>query len=59
VEGYYDTLLAMFDHSVAEGFLKPEYTPIVLASKDPEDLVAKMQAYRAPVLDKWIGREET
>ncbi len=59
VAGYYDTLLAMFDHSVAEGFLKPEYRPIVLAAKEPEDLVAKMQAYRAPVLDKWIGRQET
>lgn len=59
VEGYYDTLLAMFDHSVAEGFLKPEYKPIVLAATEPEDLVAKMQSYRAPVLDKWIGREET
>jgi uncharacterized protein (TIGR00730 family) len=59
VEGYYDTLLAMFDHSVAEGFLKPEYKPIVLAAAEPEDLVAKMRTYRAPLLDKWIGREET
>jgi hypothetical protein len=59
VEGYYDTLLTMFDHSVAEGFLRPEYRPIVLAATQPEDLVEKMQAYRAPVLDKWIGREET
>jgi len=59
VEGYYDTLLAMFDHSVAEGFLKAEYRPMVLASSEPEDLVAKMQAYHGRVLEKWIGREET
>ena len=59
VEGYYDALLAMFDHSVAEGFLKAEYRPMVLASSEPEDLVAKMQAYHGRVLEKWIGREET
>jgi hypothetical protein len=59
VEGYYDTLLAMFDHSVAEGFLKREYRPMVLAAVGPEDLIAKMQAYKGRVLDKWIGKEET
>ncbi len=59
VEGYYDTLLAMFDHSVAEGFLKREYRPMIVTSTDPEELVAKMQSYRGQVLDKWIDRTQT
>ena len=57
--GYYDTLLAMFDHSVAEGFLKPAYRPIVIAATEPEDLLPKMQAYRGQVLDQWIEKSQT
>jgi uncharacterized protein (TIGR00730 family) len=59
VEGYYDPLLKMFDHSVAEGFLKPEYRTIVIAASVPEELIAKMQSYRAPSLDRWIEESET
>jgi uncharacterized protein (TIGR00730 family) len=59
VEGYYDTLLAMFDHSVAEGFLKAAYRPMILTSSDPVDLLDKMQHYRAPVLEKWIFKSDT
>jgi uncharacterized protein (TIGR00730 family) len=59
VEGYYDTLLAMFDHSVAEGFLKPAYRPMILADADPVELVAKMQQYLPLVLEKWISKSET
>jgi len=59
VEGYYDPLLKMFDHSVAEGFLKPEYRPLVIAATGPEELIAKMQGYRGPSLDQWIEVSET
>lgn len=59
VEGYYDTLLAMFDHSVAEGFLKPAYRPMILTATEPQDLVHQMQHYRGPVFDKWIRKSDT
>lgn len=58
-EDYYDTLIAMFDHSVAEGFLKPEYRSLMIAAKEPGELVAKMQAYRGQVLAKWIEKSQT
>jgi uncharacterized protein (TIGR00730 family) len=58
-DGYYDPLLAMFDHCVAEGFLKPEYRPMVLAASGPAGLIEKMRAYRAPSLDKWIDPSQT
>jgi uncharacterized protein (TIGR00730 family) len=57
--GYYDALLEMFDHSVAEGFLKPEYRSIVIAASEPEELIAKMRAYRGPALDQWIEPSQT
>lgn len=59
VEGYYDPLFKMFDHSVAEGFLKPEYRPLVIAASEPEELIVKMQNYRAPSLDRWIEESQT
>ena len=59
VEGYYDTLLAMFNHSVAEGFLKPAYQGMILTDSDPVELVAKMQQYQPLVLEKWISKADT
>lgn len=56
---YYDTLLAMFDHSVAEGFLKPEYRSLVIAAPDPVDLIQQMIDYRAPARDSWIDKSQT
>ncbi len=58
-EKYYDTLLAMFDHSVAEGFLKPEYRSLVISATDPVDLIQKMNEYRAPARDSWIDKSQT
>jgi uncharacterized protein (TIGR00730 family) len=39
VEGYYDRLLQMFDHAVAEQFVKPEHRQMVLSGSDPGWLV--------------------
>jgi uncharacterized protein (TIGR00730 family) len=39
VNGYYDPLLRLFDHAVAEGFVKPENRSLVIASDSVETLV--------------------
>ena len=39
VAGYYDALLALFDHAVAERFLRPENRALVLDGRDPEPLI--------------------
>jgi hypothetical protein len=60
VEGFYDHLLKMFDHAVAEQFVKPVHREMFIADADPESLVKRMVAYEVPVVDKWLGRlEET
>src|SRR5208283_657886 len=43
VEGYYDPLLALFDHAVSEGFLREENRQLVLGNHDPQRLLEKMQ----------------
>ncbi|HEY4364015.1 MAG TPA: TIGR00730 family Rossman fold protein [Bryobacteraceae bacterium] len=59
VEGYYDSLLGMFDHAVREGFVKAAHREMVLCEREPGALVERMLTFAAPRAEKWIGREET
>jgi uncharacterized protein (TIGR00730 family) len=59
VEGYYDPLLALFDHAEAEHFLKPAHRQMVLSESSPELLVDRLLEYKVPVVSKWIGRQQT
>lgn len=58
VLGYYDALLAMFDHGVAEGFIRPRHREIVLRDTRPEALLETMRAWVPPTVEKWIGPGE-
>ncbi len=42
VAGYFDPLLALLDHAVAEGFLRQKHLNLLITSDDPEALVAAM-----------------
>jgi uncharacterized protein (TIGR00730 family) len=57
VKGYYAPLLSLFDHAVAEGFLKPEYRQLVITREDPQALLEEMARYRPPALYKWLTPE--
>ncbi len=59
VEGYYDPLLALFDHAVAEQFVKPASRLMVISESIPELLVDQLLEYEVPVVSKWIGRQQT
>jgi uncharacterized protein (TIGR00730 family) len=54
LEGYYDPLLALFDHAVREELLKPENRALVLADAKVEGLLNQLAAWDAPLVDKWI-----
>ena len=58
VLGYYDALLAMFDHGVAERFIHPRHRAMVLEDTDPARLVIAMHGFVPPVAEKWIGPGE-
>ena len=58
VEGYYDPLLALFDHAVHEGFLRAENRRLVLEDRDPEGLLEKMAGFTPIPADKWIWKVE-
>jgi uncharacterized protein (TIGR00730 family) len=59
VEGYYDPLLALFDHAVEERFVHPQHRGMVLRAASPGPLLDALAAYEPPVVEKWIEREET
>lgn len=59
VERYYDPFLAMMDHAVAEGFVRPEHRASVLEAAEPGRMLELLAAFRPPTVPKWIGRDET
>ncbi|KAI5069536.1 hypothetical protein GOP47_0015837 [Adiantum capillus-veneris] len=56
VDGYYDSLLTLFDKSVEEGFMKVGARQIVLSAPTPKELLTKMQEY-VPVHDIVASRQ--
>jgi len=59
VEGYYDPLLALFDHAVSEGFLRPANRLLVIQESDPGRLLENLSSYTLPVTEKWISRNDS
>lgn len=57
VEGYYNPLLAMADHAVTEGFIKPSHRAMLLSDSDPEHMLDRMSEYTVPRVEKWIDRK--
>lgn len=53
LDGYYDHLLAMIDHMVSEGFLKPAYREMVLVDDDLDQLLNRFAEYVPPV-HRWV-----
>ena len=52
VEGYFDSLLQMIDHTVREGFMRPEYGQTLIAERKPGVLLDRIATYR-PLGEKW------
>ena len=59
VLGYFDPLLLFVDHSIREGFVRREYRSMICVGTEPHALLDQLSAYQAPVVEKWINREET
>ena len=54
VRGYFDGLLSHLDHSIAEGFIRPESRPMLLVSTQSDALLKQFEAYVSPVSESWI-----
>jgi uncharacterized protein (TIGR00730 family) len=59
VAEYYDPLLAVFDHMVANGFLSEANRSIVIVETEPITMLGRFEKYRPPQLPKWTDKSET
>ncbi|XP_042452170.1 cytokinin riboside 5'-monophosphate phosphoribohydrolase LOG8-like [Zingiber officinale] len=56
VDGYYNSLLELFDNGVREGFIKPTSRHIVISSPNATELLAKMELY-TPLHQEVVPRQ--
>ncbi|MBU0763761.1 MAG: TIGR00730 family Rossman fold protein [Bacteroidetes bacterium] len=54
IDGYFDLLIAFLEKMVVEGFLKEQYLSMIVASDDPAELLAKLERFEPPELEKWF-----
>lgn len=59
VEKYWDGLLKVLDHTVDEGFVRPENSQLVLVGQNPESLLERLAEWEPPGhIEKWLDREK-
>ena len=59
VAGYYAQLSAFLDHVVTEGFVKPVHRNMLIIEPTVDGLLGRIATYDAPLVDKWIRRDDT
>ncbi len=59
VEDYFAPMLGLFEHGLAEGFLRPEQGDSVFVDSSPEALLAQMQAYVAKPQERFLSLKES
>lgn len=59
VGGFFQPLISFFDHAVAERFIRLEHRQMVLVDPAPEGLLARIESYQPPTVEKWLDRGET
>ena len=57
IEGFYDLLNEFVQTMVDKGFLKELNQQMLLVSDNIEELLEKMENYKAPTVGKWITKE--
>jgi uncharacterized protein (TIGR00730 family) len=59
VGGYFDPLLALFDHATREGFIAADHREIVIADKEIGRLLDRLMEHQPLQRPKWIDEGET
>ncbi|WP_242242775.1 TIGR00730 family Rossman fold protein [Bacillus cereus group sp. BfR-BA-01309] len=57
VDGFFDPLLKMLQHTVDKGFARPENLNLILSSTNIEELFAQMKDYNHVVVNKWVDKK--
>jgi uncharacterized protein (TIGR00730 family) len=54
VHGYYDPLLAMVEHAIGEGFVRPMLRGLLCHDRDLDGLIEAMRVAELPAIEKWL-----
>jgi uncharacterized protein (TIGR00730 family) len=57
VRGYFNRLMDFLDHAADQRFLRMQHRQMILVAKNPDQLLANMEAYVPAVVEKWIDRK--
>jgi uncharacterized protein (TIGR00730 family) len=55
VDGYFDGLLAFFEHAETQGFVRPAHRRMLLVDEDAARLIERFASYEASRVSKWTG----
>jgi uncharacterized protein (TIGR00730 family) len=58
IRGYYDGLLALFDHGVSEGFIPHQHRGAIRADANPRQLLDRLAEYEPVGATKWMDKSE-
>src|ERR1044072_4665259 len=58
IAGFFDPLLQLIDHAVAEHFVRAAHRELVLVETSFERLLRRMENFQPPPIEKWIDRDE-
>ena len=58
VAGYYNGLLSLADHALAEGFLRPAHHRMVIVADHPQAALSQLTSASIPSEVKWVGKGE-
>ncbi len=59
VAGYYDQLAGFLDHMAAEKFVRPQHRAMLAVAETADALIDALEAWELPVVEKWIGLEQS
>lgn len=58
VAGYYDALMSLTSHAVAEGFLPAAHRESVIVEDNPQQLLSQLATAALPTEGKWVTTKE-
>ncbi|MEH6943618.1 TIGR00730 family Rossman fold protein [Bacillus sp. JJ722] len=53
VDGFFDPLISMLDHTIEKGFMSESYREMILIASNQEELFEKLENYRPIYATKW------
>jgi hypothetical protein len=53
VDGFYDPLIDMLEHTIEKGFMSEKYRQQLIVSHTIEDVLSQLDAYEKTVVNKW------